>query len=50
LSIAEVRHTHPAISLKTVKARKANGMRETGLVSRSPTVGYAIFHGWMKAN
>jgi two-component system, NarL family, response regulator NreC len=39
-----------SVSVKTVEAHKANGMRKLGLGSRSDIVSYAIFRGWMQNN
>ena len=37
-----------SVSVKTVEAHKANGMRKLGLSGRTAIVDYAIFRGWMK--
>ncbi|HEX8556766.1 MAG TPA: response regulator transcription factor [Pyrinomonadaceae bacterium] len=37
-----------SVSVKTVEAHKANGMRKLGLGSRTDVVSYAIFRGWMR--
>ena len=37
-----------SVSVKTVEAHKANGMRKLGLGGRTDLVGYAIFRGWMR--
>jgi two-component system response regulator NreC len=37
-----------SLSVKTVEAHKANGMRKLGLTARNDIVNYAIFRGWMK--
>jgi DNA-binding NarL/FixJ family response regulator len=37
-----------SVSVKTVEAHKANGMRKLGLGGRSDIVSYAIFRGWMR--
>jgi two-component system response regulator NreC len=37
-----------SLSVKTVEAHKANGMRKLGLGSRTDVVSYAIFRGWMR--
>ena len=37
-----------SVSVKTVEAHKANGMRKLGLGSRTDVVSYAIFRGWMQ--
>jgi DNA-binding NarL/FixJ family response regulator len=37
-----------SVSVKTVEAHKANGMRKLGLASRTDVVSYAIFRGWMR--
>jgi DNA-binding NarL/FixJ family response regulator len=39
-----------SISVKTVEAHKANGMRKLGLGTRMDIVSYAIFRGWMQNN
>jgi two-component system response regulator NreC len=39
-----------SVSVKTVEAHKANGMRKLGLGSRMDIVSYAIFRGWMRNN
>ena len=39
---------HLSISVKTVEAHKANGMRKLGLSGRTAIVDYAIFRGWMR--
>ena len=39
-----------SLSVKTVEAHKANGMRKLGLAGRSDIVNYAIFRGWMQNN
>lgn len=40
--------TRLVVSVKTVEAHKANGMRKLGLGDRAAIVRYAIFRGWMK--
>jgi two-component system response regulator NreC len=37
-----------SVSVKTVEAHKANGMRKLGLGTRTDIVSYAIFRGWMQ--
>jgi DNA-binding NarL/FixJ family response regulator len=37
-----------SVSVKTVEAHKANGMRKLGLGTRIDIVSYAIFRGWMQ--
>lgn len=37
-----------SVSVKTVEAHKANGMRKLGLGGRTDIVDYAIFRGWMR--
>lgn len=37
-----------SVSVKTVEAHKANGMRKLGLGTRMDIVSYAIFRGWMQ--
>ena len=37
-----------SVSVKTVEAHKANGMRKLSLSDRAAIVDYAIFRGWMK--
>ena len=37
-----------ALSVKTVEAHKANGMRKLGLTDRTAIIDYAIFRGWMR--
>jgi DNA-binding NarL/FixJ family response regulator len=39
-----------SVSVKTVEAHKANGMRKLGLGTRIDIVSYAIFRGWMQNN
>jgi two-component system response regulator NreC len=39
-----------SVSVKTVEAHKANGMRKLGLGTRMDIVSYAIFRGWMQNN
>ena len=39
-----------SVSVKTVEAHKANGMRKLGLADRTAIVDYAIFRGWMQNN
>jgi two-component system response regulator NreC len=39
-----------SVSVKTVEAHKANGMRKLGLNTRMDIVSYAIFRGWMQNN
>jgi DNA-binding NarL/FixJ family response regulator len=39
-----------SVSVKTVEAHKANGMRKLGLGTRMEIVSYAIFRGWMQNN
>jgi DNA-binding NarL/FixJ family response regulator len=39
-----------SVSVKTVEAHKANGMRKLGLGTRIDIVSYAIFRGWMRNN
>ena len=36
------------LSVKTVEAHKANGMRKLGLGGRTDVVTYAIFRGWLR--
>jgi len=42
--------TRLSVSVKTVEAHKANGMRKLGLGTRMDIVSYAIFRGWMQNN
>jgi DNA-binding NarL/FixJ family response regulator len=37
-----------SVSVKTIEAHKANGMRKLGLCTRMDIVSYAIFRGWMQ--
>jgi DNA-binding NarL/FixJ family response regulator len=37
-----------SVSVKTVEAHKANGMRKLGIADRVAIVEYAIFRGWMR--
>ena len=39
-----------SVSVKTVEAHKANGMRKLGLGTRMDIVSYAIFRGWMQTD